>query len=81
VLAWVTVATFQQLWVILFEPSTKDRDFVLRAFFWQESLLPQGSEPLSSLAVFQFGVHTLIIAAAKRLSKFAVSPPARFIKM
>jgi hypothetical protein len=65
------VTTLQQLWLILFEPSTKDRHFVFRAFFWQESLLPQGSEPLSSRMIFQFrGSHTLIIGAAARLSKF-----------
>jgi hypothetical protein len=64
------MATLQQLWVILFEPFTKDQYFVFRAFFWQESLLPQGYEPLPSVAVFQLGVHTLIIAAATQLSKF-----------
>jgi hypothetical protein len=64
------VATLQQLWVIFFEPSTKDQDSGLCAFFWYESLLPQGDDPLLSLAVFQLGgTHTLIIAAAGRLSK------------
>jgi hypothetical protein len=65
------MATLQQLWVILFEPSTEGQDFVLRAFFWKESLLPQRYDPLPSLAVFQLGgTHTSIIAAAARLSKF-----------
>jgi hypothetical protein len=65
------VAALQQLRVILFEPSTKGQDFVLCAFFWQESLLPQGYKPLFSRMVFQFrGSHTLIIGAAARLSKF-----------
>ena len=64
------MATLQQLWVILFEPSTKGQDFVLRAFFWQQSLLPQRYDPLPSLAVLQLGgTHTSIIAAAARLSK------------
>jgi hypothetical protein len=65
------MATLQQLWVILFEPSTEGQDFVLRAFFRQESLLPQRYDPLPSLAVFQLGgTHTSIIAAAAWLSKF-----------
>jgi hypothetical protein len=56
------VATLEQLWVIFFEPSTKDQNFGLCAFFWQESLLPQGYDPLPSLAVFQFGgAHTSIL--------------------
>jgi hypothetical protein len=65
------MAALQQLWVILFEPLAEGQDFVLRAFFWQESLLPQRYDPLPSLAVFQLGrTHTSIIAAAARLSKF-----------
>jgi hypothetical protein len=65
------MATLQQLWVILLEPSTEGQDFVLRAFFWQESLLPQRYDPLPSLAVSQLGgAHTSIIAVAARLSKF-----------
>ena len=47
------MTTLQQLWVILLEPFTEDMDFVLRAFFRQKSLLPQGYEPLSSRVVFQ----------------------------
>lgn len=61
------MATLQQLWVILFEPSTEGQDFVLRAFFWQESLLPQRYDPLPSQLG---GTHTSIIAVAARLSKF-----------
>jgi hypothetical protein len=53
------MAALQQPRVILLEPFTEDLDFILRAFFRQKSLLPQGYEPLPSGVVFQLvGTHT-----------------------
>ena len=47
------MTTLQQLRVILLEPFTEGLDFILRAFFRQKLLLPQGYEPLPSGVVFQ----------------------------